>query len=263
MGGNGDYAQIGGLRMYYEVHGEAREGRPPLVLLHGAGSTIDTTYGELIPLLTGDRQVVGVEEQGHGHTPSIDRPFTFENSADDVAALLGQLGIAQADVVGFSNGGGVALKLATRHPALVRRLVLASAPFRRDGMVEGFWDGMEHASLEAMPAVYQDAYRSIDPDPRHLRQMFDLDRVRMLTLEDWPDEELAAVAAPTLVVAGDQDVITVEHAAALARLIPGGRLLVLPGNHGDYLGEVAASAGDTALLHLTAPFLVRFLDQGA
>jgi pimeloyl-ACP methyl ester carboxylesterase len=246
-----------------EVHGEPRNGRAPLLLVHGGGSTIETNFGALLPLLAEGRQVVAVEEQGHGHTAAIDRPHTFEHSADDVDALLEQLGVARADVLGFSSGAGVALRLAMRHPSRVRRLIAASTFYRRDGVVDGFWDMVEHASIESMPQVYKDADRELHPDPGHLEQLFEQDNWQTRAFEDWPDAELQAIKAPTLVVAGDQDIVTPEHAARMARAIPGGRLLVVPGNHGDYLGEVAAADGDTSLLRATLPLLTRFLDEDA
>jgi pimeloyl-ACP methyl ester carboxylesterase len=248
--------------MYYEVHGEARPGRVPLVLIHGGGSTIGTNFAELIPLLTGTRQVIAVEEQGHGHTASIDRPYTLENSADDIAVVLEHLEVPSADVLGFSAGGGVAMRLAIRHPGRVRRLILASSFYRRDGMADGFWDSMEGATIDAMPEVYKDADRRINPDPRHQQQLFEQDSQRTKSFEDWPDTDLEAIASPTLVLLADRDVVTVEHGVRMARTIPGARLMVVPGTHGDYLGEIAASAGDTTLLRATAPFLTRFLDEG-
>lgn len=255
------YAAVGALRMYYEVHGEACAGRAPLVLVHGGGSTIESNFGALLPLLTGSRQVIGVEEQGHGHTAWIDRPYTPENSADDVAAVLEQLEVQRADVLGFSSGAAVALRLAMRHPARVRRLIVASTFYRRDGLVDGFWDGVQHASIDAMPEALKEADRKINPDPRHLEQLFRQDSERTKAFQDWSDAELRAVRSPTLVVVGDQDIVTPEHAARMARAIPGARLLVVPGNHGSFLGEVAASGGDTSLLRATVPFLTRFLDE--
>jgi pimeloyl-ACP methyl ester carboxylesterase len=247
------YAAVGALRMYYEVHGETRAGRAPLVLVHGGGSTIESNFGALIPLLTVTRQVIGVEEQGHGHTAS----------ADDIAAVLDRLEVPSADVLGFSSGAGVSLRLAMRHPSRVRRLIVASTFYRRDGVVDGFWDGMQDASLDAMPEALKEADRKVNPDPRHLEQLFEQDRERTKAFQDWSDAELQAVTSPTLVVAGDQDIVKPEHAVRMARAIPGARLLVVPANHGNYLGEVAASAGDTSLLRATVPFLTRFLDEDA
>ena len=125
----GDYAEVNGLRMYYEVHGEGR----PLVLLHGAYMTVDA-MGSILPGLAETRRVIVPEMQGHGRTADIDRPITYEGMADDVATLLRHLGIDEADAFGYSMGGGVALQLAIRHPGSVRRLVVASASYTSDGM---------------------------------------------------------------------------------------------------------------------------------
>ena len=107
------YAPVNGLQLYYEVHGQGE----PLVLIHGGGSTIESNFARILPLLAKRRRVIAIEEQGHGHTAAIDRPFTFDNSADDVAALLDFLEIDRADVLGFSNGGQIAiLRRALRGP---------------------------------------------------------------------------------------------------------------------------------------------------
>ena len=116
------HVPVNGIRMYYEVHG--RPGGIPLVLLHGGGSTIDVTFSKVLPVLSSSRQVIAVEEQGHGRTSDRDQPVTFESSADDVAALVRHLGFAPVDIFGFSNGASVGLQVAVRHPALVRKLVL-------------------------------------------------------------------------------------------------------------------------------------------
>jgi pimeloyl-ACP methyl ester carboxylesterase len=243
--------------LYFEWHGESRGDEPPLLLLHGGGSTIESNWGRLIPLL--QRRILAVELQGHGRTSAGDHPASFEGSADDVAALLKD---APFDVLGFSNGGQVAMQLAIRHPETVRRLVVASAPFRRDGMVDGFWDGLAAATFADLPQAYRDADLAVSGDPAHAERMFHLDRDLMLTgFTDWPDSLLASIAAPTLVMAADQDVIRREHTVRLASLIPGARLLIVPGNHGDYLGELAAAA-DTRPLERTLPFIVDFLSQG-
>jgi pimeloyl-ACP methyl ester carboxylesterase len=144
------YAPVNGLEMYYEIHGPA-EGTP-LVLLHGGGSTIETSFGALLPALARTRRVIAVEQQGHGHTADVERPFSFEQSADDTAALLHHLGVARADFFGYSNGGSIALKIAMRHPKLVRRIVAQSAMYKRDGFPASFWESMAHASLDSMPA---------------------------------------------------------------------------------------------------------------
>lgn len=128
-----DYAPVNGLKVYYEIHG-ANPARPPLVLLHGGGDTIRSSFGYILPELARNRQVIAFEQQGYGHTADIaDRPFSFEQSADDTAALLDYLQVRQADLFGFSNGGTIALQVAIRHPQVVRKLVVASGFFSRDG----------------------------------------------------------------------------------------------------------------------------------
>src|SRR4051812_292293 len=119
------YAPVNGLRLYYKIHGTANPSRPALVLLHGGGDTIKTSFGHLLPLLARDRQVIAFEQQGFGHTADVvERPFDFVQSADDTAALLDYLHISQADLFGFSNGGTIAFQVAIRRPQLVRKLIV-------------------------------------------------------------------------------------------------------------------------------------------
>lgn len=249
------------LPLYHEIHGASADpGDVPLLLIHGGGTTIDAAWGALLPHLAATRRVVAVELQGHGHTPSTDRLPTFEHSADDVAAVLAELGVDRVDVLGFSNGGNVAMRLAMRHPERVRRQIVASAFFRREGMVDGFWEGMATADVSAMPEPYLAADRAINPDPAHQQQLFDLDSGQMRRFVDWPDADLATMTAPTLFVVGDRDVVRVEHTTEMAALTPGARLLVLPAGHGDYLGDVLAAGGDEDAMLATLPFLTAFLD---
>jgi pimeloyl-ACP methyl ester carboxylesterase len=124
----GAYAEVNGLSLYYEVHGEGE----PLILLHGGVGAIEM-FGEVLPLLARGRRVIGVDLQAHGRTADIDRPMTYEAMADDMAALIEHLGVGEADVMGYSLGGGVALQTAIRHPEAVRKAVLVSTPFKRDG----------------------------------------------------------------------------------------------------------------------------------
>src|SRR5436190_12043234 len=132
---NGKYANVNGLKMYYEIHGKGF----PLVLIHGGGSTIETTFGRVLPLLAKTHQVIAVELQAHGHTADIDRPLSFEQDADDVAELLKQLNIKKADIFGFSNGASTTLQIAIRHPALVNKIVVASTFYKKDGAQPWFW----------------------------------------------------------------------------------------------------------------------------
>src|SRR5919202_78290 len=127
----GQYASVNGLNMYYEVHGAGR----PLVLLHGALSAIGTSFGKVLPTLAKTRRVIAIEQQAHGHTADIDRPLSYAQMAEDTGALLQRLGIDQADYVGYSMGGGIALQLAMRHPDRVRKFVFAGGTaYRPDGL---------------------------------------------------------------------------------------------------------------------------------
>jgi pimeloyl-ACP methyl ester carboxylesterase len=255
------YAENGDLRMYYERHGDPEPGSTPLLLIHGGGSTIDSNWAALLPTLADGREVIAIEEEGHGRTRPTERPLTAEASAGDVLAVLDRVGAERIDVFAFSAGCHTAIALALAHPARIRRLVLASAPWRRDALIPGFWDGLAAGSLADMPPLFVEEHRRLNGDePELLQRFFDLDQQRMLTFEDWPDAAIAGIAIPTLVVAADRDVVTVESAALLARTVVDGRLLVVPGGHGDYLGEAFAADGDLSLMRATAPLLLHFLD---
>jgi pimeloyl-ACP methyl ester carboxylesterase len=224
------YAPVNGLKMYYEVHGRANGKIPPLVLLHGGGSTIQTSFGKVLPALAKNRQIIAFEQQGHGHTADIaDRPFTFEQSADDTAGLLRQLNIGEADIFGYSNGGHIALQMAIRHPGLVRKLVVESAMFNRDGSDPGFWKSFEHAKLDDMPQELREAYLGVAPHPGDLPTFFSKSVQRMLNFKGWTPEEIQSIDAPTLVLIGDHDIVRPEHAVLMFRLLPNAQLAVLPG----------------------------------
>ena len=250
------YADVNGLHMYYELHGA---GGTPLVLIHGGGSTIGTNFGRVLPLLSRTRRVIAVEVQAHGHTRDIDRPFTFEQDADDVAALLDSLHVAKADILGFSNGGTTALQIGIRHPAKVNRLVIASSNFKRDGMVDGFWAFMEKGTYADMPKPYETAYLKINPSQEGVHAMQSRDAKRMLAFKDIPDAAIKSIQAPTLVIVGDKDVIRVEHAVELSRTLPNARLCVLPGTHGSYLGEILTPKVSDRTVGVFADLVIEFL----
>lgn len=224
------YAPLNGLKVYYEVHGSADGTIPPLVLLHGGGSTIESSFGKVLPALAKTRQVIAFEQQGHGRTSDVaDRPFTFEQSADDTAGLLRHLDIGKADFFGYSNGGHIALEIAIRHPELVRKLVVESAMFRRDGSDPGFWKSFEHAKLDDMPLDLREAYLDVAPRPEDLPTFFAKSVQRMLHFKGWTSEDIQSINAPTLVVIGDHDIVLPEHAVLMFRLLPNAQLAVLPG----------------------------------
>jgi len=253
----GHYAQVNGLKMYYEIHGSGR----PLVLLHGGGSTIQSTFGRILPELAGTQQVIAVELQAHGRTADRDRPLSFEQDADDVAALLAQLHIEKADIMGFSNGATTTLQIAIRHPRLVNKLVLIAAAYKRDGLQPGFFEGFPHATLENMPKPLQEAFLAVNPNPKGLQTMFNRDVERMTAFKDIPDADIKGIQVPALVINGDAEVIRAEHALALSRALPHGRLAILPSGHGDYIGEICAADPNSKLPALVTAMIEAFLDK--
>jgi pimeloyl-ACP methyl ester carboxylesterase len=234
------YAPINGLRMYYEVHGTG--GDTPLVLLHGGGSSIHSTFGRALPLLARTRKVIARDEQAHGRTNDRGTPERFETSADDVAALLAYLRIEKADLFGFSNGAGVAMQVAIRHPEKVRKLVFASYMISREGAYPILWQMIDTGTFANMPQPLKDEFLKVTPDPRALQLMYERDNERMRSWQGFDRKSVTGLQCPTLIVCGDQDVIKPEHAVELSRIIPHARLLIVPGNHGSYIGDVMTAA---------------------
>jgi pimeloyl-ACP methyl ester carboxylesterase len=210
------YAPVNGLKLYYEIRGSGQ----PLILLHGGVVGI-TMFGPNLDALAEKRQVIAVELQGHGHTADIDRPLSYEAMADDIAALMKYLGIEQADVMGYSLGGGVALQAAIRHPGLVRRLVVVSAPCKRDG----FYPEVLAAMAQMGPAAGEGMKKS------PLAQMYPNVNWAVLFTKlgellkkdyDW-SKEVAAIKSPTMLVFADADAIRTAHMAEFYGLLGGGQ----------------------------------------
>jgi pimeloyl-ACP methyl ester carboxylesterase len=230
------YAPVNGLRMYYEIHGSRHGSEPPLVLLHGGGSTIETSFGLVLSRFAKDREVIAFDQQGHGRTADVDRPFSFTQSADDAAALTRYLKVEKADFLGFSNGATIALEIAIRHPEMVRKLVPISGMYRHDGAAPAFWGGLEKGSVETMPEELKADYRRTAPHPEQLPEFFRKSRDRMLHFEDIPAEAMRGIAAPALVINGDADVPTLEHGVEITKLLPHAELAILPGtNHAQMM----------------------------
>jgi pimeloyl-ACP methyl ester carboxylesterase len=225
------------LGVYHEVHGTGK----PLVLLHGAMSTIETSFGDVLPAFAETRQVIAIEQQAHGHTPDIDRPLSYTQMADDTAALLRELGIEGADVYGYSMGAGIAIELAIRHPGLVRRLVLASLAYSRDGLHPGIVEAIEGVTAEDLAgSVFEEAYAKVAPDPANWAALVAKCNELDIGFKGWSDDEIWSIYKPALVVIGDSDIVRPEHAVQLFRLFGGGvegesaglprsQLAVLPG----------------------------------
>ena len=230
---NSGYAPVNGLRMYYETHGHGGTGRP-LVLLHGGLQTIELSFGALLGQLAAGRQVIATELQGHGRTADIDRDLDPGLLAGDVAALLDHLGVGQADVLGFSLGGTVAVQLALDHPDLVGRLIPVSVSFASDGFHQEITDPARYATSTRMPTEedfgqMREAYTGVAPDPGHFDVFWARVGQAANGFKGWTPGELGAITAPTLLVFGDHDFVRLEHAVQVHALIPGAQLAVLPG----------------------------------
>lgn len=253
------YAPVNGLNMYYEIYGQ---GSTPLVLIHGGGSTIETSFGELIPLLAVHTPLIAVELQAHGRTSDRDGPESFEQDAADVSALLHFLGIKKANFLGFSNGGSTTMRIAMHYPDLVHRIIVISAHYNRAGFIPGFFEGLGSATLDDMPQALKDGYRKVSSNPDGLQVMFDKDRMRMLQFSDWPESDLLSIHAPTLLMVADRDVITTAHVLSMSQLIPNAQLAVLPGGHGSFIGEIGTFRQGSRLPGVTTLLVMEFLESG-
>jgi pimeloyl-ACP methyl ester carboxylesterase len=225
------------IELYHEIQGSG----PPLVLLHGALSTIETSFGAVMPLLAESHRVIAIEQQAHGHTPDTDRPLSYGEMAADTVALLRGLEIEAADFFGYSLGSGIALEIAIRHSEMVRKMALASLTFNADGFHPGTQeqiDEMDPAALDG--SVFQLAYAEVAPNPDGWRGLVAKVNALDRDFEGWPAEEIAAIDAPTLVMIGDSDIVRPEHAVELFRLrgggvegdsagLPDSELAILPG----------------------------------
>lgn len=247
------YADVNGLHMYYEIHGD--EGTP-LVLLHGGVLTIDLNFAGLIPTLAKSHRVVAVEFQGHGHTADTDRDMTYAHFASDVVGVLDHLGIDRAHVLGHSMGGGVALELAVHHPDRLLSVVPISASVRPEGSHPDLADPSTYATSTRMPTAQDfadmgEAYARTSPHPERFEGLPERTMTTATSWTGWTDEQLAGITAPVLAVLGDHDFTTVAHAAVMQELIPGSQLAVLPGT---------THMQATRRADLLLPMLAAFLD---
>ena len=218
------YAPVNGLKMYYEIHGSGE----PMVLLHGAFMSISGDWNDWIKELSKTRKVIAVEMQGHGRTADIKRDLTYENLADDVAGLLDYLKIPSADIIGYSLGGGVAIQCAIRHPGKVRKVVIISAPFRRDGWVKeanDFWPTFTWELFKGTPMEAD--YKRLSPTPEKFPDFVNHIKAQLLRPYDFGADKLKATKAPMFFIFGDADGVRLDHIAEMYRLKGGGEI------HGD------------------------------
>ncbi len=258
----GKYAKVNGLQLYYETHGQGQ----PLILLHG-GLGLIGMFEPILPNLSEQRQVIGVELQTHGHTADIDRPLSFEWMADDIAALIDRLGFQTVDILGYSLGGGVALQTAIRHPAAIRKLALISTPCKRQGWYPEVLAGMSAMNAEAAQAMIgspmQQAYANVAPRPADWPVLVEKTGQLLRQEYDW-SANVAALKNPTLLIFGDADSVRPEHTVEMFQLLGGGkrdagwdgsgmpqsRLAILP----------ATTHYDIFTSHQLAPIISAFLD---
>jgi pimeloyl-ACP methyl ester carboxylesterase len=240
------YAPVNGLQLYYEIRGSGR----PLVLLHGGLLTIDLNFGPLLEPLAASRQVIAVELQGHGHTADTGRPMTIEALASDVVALLDQLGIAQADLFGFSLGGLVAFAVALGTPARVGKLIAASADAYRPPGRESAPLGEDRLPTPADFQAWRDAYDAVAPDPAHFEEF--AAKTSAMVVHEFPGwtDELRSLQAPTLLIFGDRDFTPLPDVVEMFELLPDAQLAVLPGTT-----HVGVTRRPGQVLALITPFL--------
>ncbi|RYZ48931.1 MAG: alpha/beta hydrolase [Sphingobacteriales bacterium] len=253
------YANVNGLKLYYEVYGEGK----PLILLHGSFMTIPLNWSAMIPLLARDRKVIVAEMQGHGRTRDTDRPMSYEAMADDVSGLLKHLHIDSADVLGYSMGGGIAFQTAIRHPEQVRRLIILSGVYAYNGWspaVEASLKGLTGDMLKGSPLQTQ--YDSFGNDPARFNDF--VKKVISIDLEpyDWT-KDVMEIKVPIFMAMGDVDGIRYEHALALFETRGGGtmgdmdgmpqsRLAILPGT--SHVGMMHRN-------NILVPMITDFLDS--
>jgi pimeloyl-ACP methyl ester carboxylesterase len=241
------YTSVNGLKMYYEIHGAGQ----PLVLLHGAFGFVDG-WAAVIPTLAKTHQVIAVELQGHGHTNDLDRPLSHEQMAEDVAVLLQQLKIKDADFVGYSMGGTVALAVAMRHPELVRKLAIlgSCAGSMKDTYEPEAYKQFQSLPADFAPAVLKEPYDRMSPDPSQWPVLVTKIKNMGRDFKGYSAAELKTIKAQALVMMGDRDGVRPEHAVEMYRLIPKAQLAIFPG--GDHF--ILFQSPDKVLAVL-APFL--------
>jgi pimeloyl-ACP methyl ester carboxylesterase len=233
--GTGAYAEVNGIKLYYETHGAGR----PLVLLHG-GLGSGEMFGPVLPLLAARHQVIAIDLQGHGRTADISRPIDVRLMADDIAALIDHVGLDRPDLMGYSLGGGVALHTAAKYPAKVRRLVVVSANIRRDAIPpemlaqQGQVSAAAADSLKNTP-MYQ-VYQRVAPRPQDFPRL--LDKIGQSMSKDFDySKEVRSLQVPTLIVAADADMAPPSHYVEVFKLLDGGF------RDGGWMGEGRPKGG--------------------
>jgi len=251
------FQKVDDIHLYYEIYGEGQ----PVVLIHGGGSSGFYDFEETIIRLENDFQLIVIDLQNHGKSEHRNIPETFEQDAKDVMAVLEQLNIKKASFFGFSNGATTVLQIAILFPDHVEKVIAASGVTKRNGMIDGFFDGMSQVTLEQMPQYLKDNFLKINPNENLLQNMFEKDSQRMKHFQDIDDDILKNIKSPVFLIAGDKDVIKSQHIAGINQLIPNSRLMILPAGHGNYMMADENRKVDTELIDFTISQIRNFLNS--
>jgi pimeloyl-ACP methyl ester carboxylesterase len=250
----GQFALINGHQIYYERYGKGR----PLVLLHGGINSIQSTFKNQIEYFAAHREIIAIEQVGHGHTPDTTDDFSYFKMAKDTADLLRVLKISNADLMGWSDGGILALLIARYNPDLVHKVIASGANTRLVGMTPDEIKKIRESSPEQLAAdfgkKYRDQYVAISPDgekhwPIIAKKIWDL-WLTPLILED---KDLALIKAPTLIINGDKDLIPVEHAVEIFKALPKGQLFIVPATEHHTFDLAAPLLNPVMLKFLNSP----------
>lgn len=250
---NGNYAQVNGLKMYYEIHGSGPSS-PPLVLVHGSFG-FAKGWSVVLPTLVKSRKVIVIELQGHGHTADRDQPLTYEQLADDTAALLKQLKIKEADIFGYSMGGTVALGVAIRHPELARKVAILGACARspKDTYEPESYKQYQSLPADFAPPVLKEPYDKSSPDPTRWPVLVQKVKNMGPAFKGYSDAEIKSIKAQVLIMMGDRDGVRPEHAVEMFRLIPNTQLAIYPGADHFILYQSPDKVLATLVAFLDAP----------
>ena len=260
---------INGLSLYHEVYGELGETKASPLLLIPGGFMATDSMRSWVSAFAGERTVIVFDQQGHGRTPDSSRRMSYQQFADDAAALLRALEVERADVMGYSQGGGVALQLALRHPTLIGKLVSLSATYRKDGWYPSVMEGIAGLTAAAFAGTpVEAAFMAHTPDAAAFDAYLEKMKVLSIDDQDITDAQMRSISAKTMVIVGDADAVTPEHALAMFELLGGGdeeaaasgtlqkappaRLVILPAT--SHVGI----SGESAVL---VPMVAAFLDD--
>ncbi|MCY1080711.1 alpha/beta fold hydrolase [Archangium lansingense] len=261
------YLPINGLKLYYEVYGELGKSKTaPLLLIPGAFLSTDSMK-PWVAAFAAKRSVIVFDQQGHGRTADTSRKMSYEQFGDDAAALLRALKVERADVMGYSQGGGVALQLAVRHPTLVNKLVSLSATYRKDGWYPAVFKAIEGLSAKMFAgSPVEVAFKKHTADPKAFEAYIEKMKVLNINDQNITDAQMRAIPAKTMVIVGDADGVKLEHAVAMFKLrgggdeeaaatgmltkVPAARLVILPAT-----SHIGISGEAKVLESMVTPFL--------